>query len=279
MIKNIEDWLEKSGYPLELYANKILREKGFQCSKSDLFVDPDTKSSREIDTIAVYWDSDVEGFTVELKLILECKKSEKPLVALNTSDYKKSLFYKTFSRLFGTSFQEISLECLNYLRGRDEKKVCDEIGVCGQVKEVNYSIVQAFKNSDIQIYQGLMSLVKAKHYHSSDFEELFKTIQSNSSSQDDKNLYEVILPILVIDAPLFVARLNSEGKMDVFDSMYEIVDVRRSSSIEDDVSDSVYIVHKDFLDEFITDVLKMYNLIVSEQIGVKALRRAGRLNN
>ncbi len=74
-------WLEKTGYPLELFVHKELRSRKFICEKSQMYSDIETGVSREIDLTANKIGASGGG-CYELQFVIECKKSDKPLVVL-----------------------------------------------------------------------------------------------------------------------------------------------------------------------------------------------------
>jgi len=52
LIEGVTEWLEKGGYPLELYVAKTLSQMGFRCSKSPFFKDTESEKAREVDVVA-----------------------------------------------------------------------------------------------------------------------------------------------------------------------------------------------------------------------------------
>jgi hypothetical protein len=85
MIKSIEEWLERAGYPLELAITKTLRELDFTCFKSMLYQDWESNKAREIDLIAEAAVFNGDNY-LQGTLVIECKKSTKPFVVLCDDD-------------------------------------------------------------------------------------------------------------------------------------------------------------------------------------------------
>ena len=54
MKNKIIEWLNKTGYPLELNAESVLTEKGFRVFNSHYYIDPEKKIAREIDLLVEY---------------------------------------------------------------------------------------------------------------------------------------------------------------------------------------------------------------------------------
>ncbi|ASZ14131.1 hypothetical protein KTO58_03345 [Chitinophaga pendula] len=52
-LKNkVKEWLDKQGYPLEMYVAAAFQESGFKIAQSVMYVDPDSKTPREVDLVA-----------------------------------------------------------------------------------------------------------------------------------------------------------------------------------------------------------------------------------
>ena len=52
MEAKIKEWLEKTGYPLELYVHEKLVKRKYICEKSSLYSDIESGTKREIDLAA-----------------------------------------------------------------------------------------------------------------------------------------------------------------------------------------------------------------------------------
>jgi hypothetical protein len=81
MKDKIQDWIEKTGYALEMRVARTLRRAGFRAVQSEYYPDPsDPKKHREVDVVA-YEDMTTDLHQSCLLLVLECKvTSAKPWV-------------------------------------------------------------------------------------------------------------------------------------------------------------------------------------------------------
>ena len=163
MKEKILSWLESSGYPLELHVNKIFRERNYIQNESRLYLDGD--ASREIDAVAIRYADVSNEYTSELKVIVECKKSINPFVILiedSRLDTRANHLYKSQNFLDGNnSFNEFkSIFALHNL----DDDMSGKIGQFTNLVMAGYSIVQAFSNTDSNIYKGIVGLAKAKNY-------------------------------------------------------------------------------------------------------------------
>ncbi|WEH40594.1 hypothetical protein [Streptomyces sp. AM 2-1-1] len=76
--------LERTGYLLEQRVASKVRSAGFTTITGKAFMDPDEGKSREIDIFAVkkLWEDSAQRIVVSLQLVIECKRSDGPYVAL-----------------------------------------------------------------------------------------------------------------------------------------------------------------------------------------------------
>ena len=83
VLPKVQEWLEKTGFPLEMAAAAALRRAGFFVRQSSTYPDAQTDKGREIDVVAS--DSDWLG-DLETAFVIECKASRKPWVVLRSAD-------------------------------------------------------------------------------------------------------------------------------------------------------------------------------------------------
>lgn len=77
--RNILDDMEKTGFPLEVDVTNWLMEKGWSVFPQYTYFDEHTKKIRAIDVLAFYLRKGLR-LTDSPRLIVECKKSEKPWI-------------------------------------------------------------------------------------------------------------------------------------------------------------------------------------------------------
>lgn len=79
------EWLDKTGYPLELRAGRACEEAGWGVSYSSWYTDSQTAKPRELDVLAVTWTHNTAGHTVGFGFCIECKSSpDKPWVGFHS---------------------------------------------------------------------------------------------------------------------------------------------------------------------------------------------------
>jgi hypothetical protein len=204
--EKIHEWLRKEGYPLELYAYKLLREAGFVCEKSALYEDVESHDKREIDVFAEYTVTSEVGPHFNLTLLVECKKSEKPLLILCEDGQKHAIHRE----IYGARVYPSQLNNSLILAALGRKKMTildgptssptDEL-VCS-----GYSMLQAFRHSDDTFHRNLFGLAKAEYYFENNHERLFQSMIHSTDLEEA--FVDLIVPILLVDSPLFNVYLD-----------------------------------------------------------------------
>ncbi len=180
----LEDWINKTGYPLELKTESILFESDYNIINSHIYHDTENSIYRELDLFATkYWGSDNKlGFN--FNLIIECKKSTKPFLLLT----------KNSSKLDNFSLGEIY--------GIDD--IMSRIMLSGSPRTISlpektgygFKLIQGFTTSDETIYKAINTIIKSYNYYQENENE-------NETYNKEENLHSIGIPLLIIDAPFF----------------------------------------------------------------------------
>lgn len=83
LTEKILDWLNKTGFPLEMTTATEFRKQGFDISQSLTYLDPQSDKGREIDVLAS--DSNWVGL-IDIHFVVECKSSANPWIVLMSDD-------------------------------------------------------------------------------------------------------------------------------------------------------------------------------------------------
>lgn len=248
----IYNWLTKSGYPLELFSYESLRQYGYICEKSPLYTDIESKQEREIDISAEKTVGDSESHNLTVNLLVECKKSEKPIVVLSSGPDMNCVRREVFSaRVCPSEF--CNAQVLANI-GFKLKVFSDDYSLPFSTKvHPGYSVLQAFKNSDELFHRTLYGLAKAEHYYEELHEKYFE-----SSVKDKKASFLPVtlhLSLLVVDASLFNAYLD-EGKLKVKKSNWASVTLNLpwTPRPESERRANIQIVTKDELVNFLKEL-------------------------
>jgi hypothetical protein len=213
MEQKIQNWLEKSGYPLELYVAAQLQKRGYLCSKSDLYADINTNQPREIDVVGYHHGFDGGSYAICRKIVFECKKSDKPILALCANKEAKPKFeYQLFHGDPEDLPSPNGMACSNLLEMQESERTNAAGGFASNCPSA-YSLVSAFSASDTQLFSGLMGLVTASTYHRRLHKQLFDENHSDFSLHiQDRNIFEFHVACLVVDAPLYNVTLSDSGE-------------------------------------------------------------------
>lgn len=73
-----------SGYPLQMYAARVLKDRGFWIQEEWAYIDRDGDRRRAIDLLGGRsrgsYESSAESSSVSVELLIECKQSRQPYV-------------------------------------------------------------------------------------------------------------------------------------------------------------------------------------------------------
>ncbi|MDO8268726.1 MAG: hypothetical protein Q7T32_12965 [Moraxellaceae bacterium] len=270
MEQKIQDWLEKSGYPLELYVAAELQKRGYLCSKSDLYVDVNTNQPREIDVVGYHHGFDGGSYVICRKIVFECKKSDKPVLALCASNEVKPKFeYQLFHGDPEDLPSPNAMACITLMRMQEEERIY-AVGGFSSNSPSAYSLVSAFSNSDAHLFSGLMGLVTASTYHRRLQKEFFENSHSDLSLHiQDRNIFEFHVACLVVDAPLYNVTLSSSGEPILEKSNWSVAMVQLPWRFNPHDSSDRYCVHvvtKDHLPSFLEATELLANFTGKEEL-------------
>ncbi|MBO9488762.1 hypothetical protein J7384_00115 [Endozoicomonas sp. G2_1] len=257
LTNKISNWFDKSGYPLEMYAYKALAKEGFICEKSPYYTDEQTKIAREIDIVAIKDLPDTsENYHSALQLLIECKKSEKPIVILSSEAQKVTRYNSIIGGFpINKAKNGLFLASLFACNELSENELAYKIGSFVELINEGYSLVQALNNSDHRWYKNLLGLANAYEYYDKQHDLDFK--RNNS-----KKYYELTIPTLVIDAPLFIATMNNQGELDITEEKWGSVNIKtpwRKSNL----TINIQVIKKTFLKEYLKEVIRFSSFITS----------------
>lgn len=189
----VQEWLEKTGFPLEMAAAASFRRAGFFVRQSCTYPDPQTEKGREIDVLAS--DSDFLG-DFETSFVIECKASKKPWVVLKSSDALAA--YNRLSAFAVTTqpAREAIIKARD--RGAPFKQYIQREDSGG------YGFRQAFSEDADPAYSSAISVLKACHG--------LTTARRMPGVPEAKH---VAFPVIVVDAPLFECSLLEDGHLDL----------------------------------------------------------------
>lgn len=264
MKEKLKSWLEKTGYPLELHAYKTVLAHGYICEKSQMYTDIETGIAREIDLVAyLSANHGDKKFFYEIQLLIECKKSEKPIVVLSSEVNIEERFHSLFGHEMPALNRDNGSVFFN-LHKLDQKDRADKIGLFSEKKKVGYSVVQGFGKSDENIYKGIIGLIKAYDFYRSEYHKCAES----DADKDVEDWFRMQIPVLLVDAPLFDASLDESGELEIEESQWSSILSRVPWAINRPDQDrliNVQVVQKNFLSEFLEELSKFHQYLIGSE--------------
>jgi hypothetical protein len=191
----VNEWLGKSGYPLEMLVAQRLQSAGFGVVQSEYYEDSESGKWRETDVIA-YEHHRGETCRAVFSLVVECKSAnDKPWVLFTATDpYPKQL---SVSRRAST---EAGQSVLNVLSLSEQLRVSPLFAI---PERPGYGLTVALRNTDSDIaYEALQSVGKAA-----------LGIVNRHAQMTAENILPFAWPVIVIAAPLFESFLGFDGSL------------------------------------------------------------------
>jgi hypothetical protein len=205
----IMEWLDRQGYPLEMYTAKCCRDSGFAAYPSSYFQDTQSGQQRETDVYAHTRRIPVtdKGREFQLSFAFECKQSRaKPWVAFTHTDERNTMHPKA------AMAQRIVPEyAFSWWRNLVKKADQNDLYPFGYANPLAHSLVRVSfeRSNEDAAYAALMSVTKAA-IGIADWLDL-----GSSAGGDNQLFYTVVSPILVLDTPLFSCHLNDRNEISI----------------------------------------------------------------
>lgn len=271
--KQISDWLRKTGYPLELFVYEQLAKRKYLCEKSSLYCDNRSGVSREIDVTAYLHGPEYGTHSYSLQLLIECKKSEKPLIVLAENKTKER-----FDQLFGGCNDSshglaLSLGYVHFHQLTPEAKK-SHLSPWAEQIPIGYSIVPAFQSSDENIYKGVMGLASANEYYLKQQANFVKSVRS--WAQDnlvDNNPFQLQIPVLVVDSPLFTVSIGNDGELEIHETDWACLNIRLPMGLNDgERICCIQVIRKDKFPQAVDAFEQLLNFLSQEAVVKLAIK-------
>lgn len=197
MEKKILEWLNKTGYPLEMWAESVLTDNMFRTTSSFLYQDQETEIFRELDlqsrlTLA----SKDESIILDINLLIECKKSDKPFILLSNKIERNN-----------------SISIGNYY-GIDDPSAIIAINnpdASFQLSGINgtgFKLIQGFVNGDEIPHRAINSLIKS-------FNDYLNKEKEYLDYFIDENINSITFPILLLDSPFYMLKIGKKKEINL----------------------------------------------------------------
>lgn len=187
----VTEWLDKTGFPLEMEAAAAFRAVGFDVRQSSVFPDPQSDKGREIDVLAQ--DPDLVGI-IDISFVIECKSSTKPWVVFTAEDVLSG--YNQYDAFGVISDAARGVLAGNILNGRTILT-----NYIMRSAKSGYGFRQALGNESDLAYTAAMGVLKACH----------GIAQDRAGSSIPR--WAFAFPIIVVDSPLFECARGEDGAL------------------------------------------------------------------
>ena len=197
MEEKILKWLEKQGYPLEMFVSQRFRENIFSVSQSIYYYDYELNINREIDVLA-HKGIFIDGEFASIEYIIECKSSDKPWLLFST---KRDNPYDPIIESEKYCYNNTAIPIIVHLSSQD--LVNKLYPFYFNFPNIGYGLTQAFTSGNDLAYKAITSLSKY--------------CESSKISSEGINYHKskIIIPILVIDNQLYEITLADNYELKI----------------------------------------------------------------
>jgi|TARA_B110000971_G_scaffold157380_1_gene160719 hypothetical protein len=237
--QKVLEWLNKTGFPLEMETASAFRAAGFEIRQSYSYPDPQSDKGREIDVLAI--DPDLRG-VIEISFIFECKSSKKPWVVLTSEDALAN-----YNRLF--AFAVTSEAARKSLASRLPKFGALDPYIA-RPSQGGYGFRQAFSENNDSAYAAAIGVIKACAGVARDRQE------------SSIPCLAFAFPVIVVDSPLFECSLKNNGYLEIKE--VEESEFLFSTHIPDHVGTCIRVIKKGQLKDFAQKAKTIADAIRSE---------------
>jgi hypothetical protein len=203
--KKVIEWLDRQGYPLEMYTARCCRDAGLSAYQSWYYFDEESEQQRETDvfghTKRIAVTRKKRDF--ELSFTFECKQSRaRPWVAFVHGNQDVSMSPRgAMAQRIVPKYTSAWWEDLTQKAGKHNTYPLES------TSPTAYSLTRVSfdRSNEDAAYAALMSVAKAA---------LGITYWLDLAAKGDREhkiYFAVVIPVLVLDAPLFSCCLNNEN--------------------------------------------------------------------
>lgn len=248
--KKIINWLDKSGFPLEMRVAKIFQRYGFNCTQSDFYKDPETNEFREIDIIAgKAIHSSNYNIMVTVKFIIECKHSDGKPWLIFISENNSNIHHYTYPMYYWYS-NEFEIPLLEIA----EQKLFDNIFPSFHLNnKIGHGMTQCFSSGTDNAYKAINSVCKSAT------DEL--TRRHKESEEFNQKRYELVFPTIIVDNELIEYDLDENYS-------HKLIEVNEaklawSRNYYSPLSKGIIIIKEQCLEEYLKEVSKSIDWLFS----------------
>jgi hypothetical protein len=232
LLPKLDEWLRREGYPFEMRVAQAFRKAGIHITQSDYYIDPETKTPREIDVVAIAQKATKDNLIFRIIFLIECKSSTDKPWLLFCGPQKDML---APARVAQRIASKMGMRVFHELAGNASLQ---ELPLFSIRAPFGYGLTQAFKkgNEKDVAYAAMCSVGNAARA---------TAVMWNGHPHEDR-IVELIFPVIAIDGRLFQCNLDDTGDISVTEITWAtllwrnalpplsntIIDVQTASSID-----------------------------------------------
>ncbi|MFI6998194.1 hypothetical protein [Nocardia sp. NPDC050175] len=195
LIESVAKWLRSQGYPLEMRTAREFQSRDIWAVLGYYYVDVETGQQRETDVLVRAHRDGEDSRGVSVALTIECKSArDKPWILFTGETNRQS------TRAIRRSLRFVAPDSALHLlsEGLDPE---DDVPLLDGYEPFGYALVRAHGGGNEDVAFGaMMSAVKAAAGARREIESFGFVFPT------------VVLPIVLIDAPLLQCRLDEDGE-------------------------------------------------------------------
>ena len=263
----ILDWLDKHGYPLEMEVAAAFKKAGFTVALSEPYADFESQIQREIDVSALRWSDMNQKASLQLSVMVECKRSPGYPWIVFVSQAQPDWF-PPFQVLTSSGARIFLIDLLK------------QEGVIKRLSPLyrfgggylGHGIVQALKDDQSTAHHAISASVKAAVHRASSFDkaEIIRTMTKG------RTLSCLALPAIVVDGPLFECFLDKD--MNVFLQAVEASALLSKATPREASSPIVRVVTREGLVKLIDNLTETADVLTQLAVEFQELLHASASN-
>lgn len=246
--EKIRRWMQAQGYPLEMQIARVANGAGMMAQQGQHYYDSEQKLHREMDVL-VTTSREIEGFScgLQLRVVFEAKSSagrSKPWVILSDRSSGMAGPAKVVQRYVNDQAEEWWKSSAGRNRSVQGLSIFRVEDVPG------YSLVRPSLGTrdsrDDQAFAALMQVSRAAH-------GVCEWLSEPGLSRQGQ-LFAVVLPVIVVDSPLYECWLGDDGEIEVAEVSIGTVKWGNRVSLRRSPNTIVKVMRLDAVDGYLHDI-------------------------
>lgn len=233
--QNILKNIKESGYPVEIEATDILKEKGWQASNQVGYLDEEKSKWRPIDIRAIRAENIPHASIYKRLLIhlhIECKKSQKtPWVFYIRK--KTEMPFSPFDLIFLLKKRSWPPVLPKSFSEKNQWKDCFHYFTHEKIGVIPF---EPFKKGKNKIFEATHQVIKSTRYH-------LEVMAASKLSQLKTSIFHISYPVIIFEGKLY-GLFGKDGPLKPVEYLQYLVDYKEEKFLID-------IVQLDFLNEYL----------------------------